>query len=733
MKSVSNDFKTLSKKVKQQDLKISINDGELTVGEVHMMPIHIFDKIPIRMLKARKKVFAKELVYSFEGELFKTIMQQIDIKVKNVSEIKDKKIDVKYGIFINNKFEYVNVGEYKIKDIEDDKNKEEITATGYDKMLNFMIPFKQSDLQLTYPCKMKELVSKMCETCKVEAYNLNFFNADLLIEEDFFTVQQLTYRDVLEKIAQATLTTIFIKENKLYFCKIDENIVQELDTSYLSDLSINEKFGPLNALVLGRGSVEDNIESTDIDSINIYGRNEIRFDENELLDNKRETVIDDMLEEIKRLEYYSFEAKNIGLMWLDPCDVLLLKDRENNEYKSILLSAKITITMGISGNIESNIPEVSTTKYKVTSKEEKKNLKVERLAKKHEGIIQDIIEEQGEYDSKLIEVTQNLEGIKEQVKSVMDFTREVNANGTLHLNNCATGRGYVTELSITDIKYLTPSENLVPSEYLVPFGDYFTLVVDKADRYSKTTEVFEAVINLEKSLKRLSDTVFDEININEKGEINLIRRIGKNAATGNLYQLAKETIEVLGTVALPTFEPDTYIYIKETPNVNLYSKYIIKSEFSDVYARKVELNTAIEQTNTTIMQEVNKKVNDEDFGTKIIQDFESVKIAWNNISEFIKFITENNKAILAILDDNNNKLSTFDSTGQHFYDNNKIIADMGIIDLANDETDPYMPGLFFILDTNQLSNGAMGWAYKTIQEDGTIKYTPYIWMRKKRR
>ena len=211
MKKVSNEFINLSKKVKTQDLNLTINDGELTVQEVHFMPVNIFNSIPISRLKARKEVIAKELKYSFEGQLFKTIMQQIEITVKNASEIKGKKVDFKYGILVNNKFEYVDMGEYYIKDVEDNKNKEELVVTGYDKMLNFMIPFKQNDLKLTYPCKMGQLVSRMGEVCGVEVYSTDFYNSDLIVDEDFFTIQELTYRDVLEKVAQATLTTIFIK------------------------------------------------------------------------------------------------------------------------------------------------------------------------------------------------------------------------------------------------------------------------------------------------------------------------------------------------------------------------------------------------------------------------------------------------------------------------------------------------------------------------------------------
>ena len=45
--SVSNEFKNITKKIKQQNIKLSICDGELTVKEIHMMPVHIFNALPV--------------------------------------------------------------------------------------------------------------------------------------------------------------------------------------------------------------------------------------------------------------------------------------------------------------------------------------------------------------------------------------------------------------------------------------------------------------------------------------------------------------------------------------------------------------------------------------------------------------------------------------------------------------------------------------------------------------
>lgn len=439
MINVTNDFKIRTKKIKQQNVKLTIIGEEKTVKEINFMPTKQFNLLPVWLLKKRKEVIAKQLIYSFEGNLFKTIMKQIEITVKNAIEIKDKNVRFQYGLYVNDKFEYVDLGTYYIKDLEDNKKKTEITVTGYDKMINFMKPFKQSELKITYPCKMNVLLQRMCEVCDTEMYSTDFFNSDLDIYEDFFTAQELTYRDVLEKIAGTTLTTIFIKNDKLYLCKLNNEIVETIDKTYITDLVVKEKFGPVNALVLGRGQVEDNIEAKDDVSISQNGRCEIRFDENEFVEFQREQVIDEMFEQIKGLEYYSFEASDLGVIWLEPCDFIKLIDSEENEYKSIYLSANVKITTGITSDTEANIPEETTTKYKVTSKEEKKTLKVERLAKKNEGLIQDLIEETTENSEKMSEVEQTVDLINQKVESKIDVTQTTSGISEITLENCMKG------------------------------------------------------------------------------------------------------------------------------------------------------------------------------------------------------------------------------------------------------------------------------------------------------
>lgn len=619
--SVSNKFKQITKQIKQQEAELSICAGGTILKEIQFLPVKVFNEIPLYKLKERKDVIAKELKYSFDGQLFKTIMKQIEITVKNANEIKEKDINFKYGLLVDDKYEYIDLGNFFIKDIEDSKKKDEITVTGYDRMIRFMKNFKQSELQLTYPCKMLKLVQRMCEVCGVELFSADFYNADLDVTEDFFTVQELTYRDVLEKIAQATLTTAFIEENKLNLYKVNDNAIEKIDKSYLTDLTIKENFGPVNALVLGRGDVEDNVEEKDQDNIKQNGRCEIRFDENEFIEFQREKVIEGMFEQVKGLEYYSFEASDVGIMWLNPCACIELGDREDNLYKSYYLKANITINTGITSDIEAEIPETTETEYKVTTKEEKKTLKVERLAKKNEGLIQDLIQETTEHEEKLTKHEQTMDSITDKVSNMADLTRSIEGIRTISLENCI--KGNLLELHIkgnnTVFESLKLSDNLYLSDDLYLKGDSLIVIKDQNGK-SKEYE-----LNIQDTLRQ-NGTVYDEYILKE-GKAQVIRRIN---ADGTIKD--KAVTESLGTVSIMLEEGNNTLTIKNY-NAEISAKWTIKSEYSEVFATNVKMDSEIKQTAQEIKLSVNKKLEDysttTEMNSEIKQTAQEIKLSVN--------------------------------------------------------------------------------------------------------
>lgn len=94
-----------------------------------------------------------------------------------------------------------------------------------------------------------------------------------------------------------------------------------------------------------------------------------------------------------------------------------------------------------------------------------------------------------------------------------------------------------------------------------------------------------------------------------------------------------------------------------------------------------------------MQSEVNKKVGNDELSTKIQQDYESIQIAWNKISEFIQFLN----AQLQIKDADKKLLMALDKEGQRFYHNGLFTGKIGSTQYKEDKN---QKGLAFNLDEN---------------------------------
>lgn len=88
-----------------------------------------------------------------------------------------------------------------------------------------------------------------------------------------------------------------------------------------------------------------------------------------------------------------------------------------------------------------------------------------------------------------------------------------------------------------------------------------------------------------------------------------------------MYVLDKEMIENLGTIKIPTFENDTYVYIKNQ-TLNYHCRYLTENEFTRTYAKRAE----VKLTTDNISHEVSKKVGNDEIISKINQSAEALRI-----------------------------------------------------------------------------------------------------------
>ena len=118
-------------------------------------------------------------------------------------------------------------------------------------------------------------------------------------------------------------------------------------------------------------------------------------------------------------------------------------------------------------------------------------------------------------------------------------------------------------------------------------------------------------------LNYISQDVCDEF-ILQDGKASIIRRVGIDSNMQK-YQLENEVIEDLGEFAITLKEGNPKIYLQCFDSAIYNASYMIKNEYTDIFATKVELSSSIEQTNKTITAEVNGKIDtlDKELNAKI--------------------------------------------------------------------------------------------------------------------
>ena len=617
MKQVSNNFKDFIRTYGRQfDHKLKINDIDISSDDIYY-------------LKPK-----------FNISLFKTVMKSLEIDYKyNIAS--NSKVNLKAGAKLNdNPYEYIEYGNYySIKDSTLNEDTNSYTNILYDKMVESMIDY---DLQINELITVREYLLKICNRLSWNTDNIpaQFINSTKIVNPMLHQGIGYTFRDVLDEIATITFSFFLFKNDSFYM--IYPSLSNEIiDESYLDEdnILINEKVF-FNSLVFSRAEDSDSIYRKNFESIEINGLHEYKISDNQLLStNDRDNFIDEMFNYLKTFEFYSFDIQSKGIFFLDPCDMFNFK-LSGKLYKVLLLNDEISFEDGAEEYLYTDAPEETVTDYKSADLTDKKINQAYILVDKQNQKITQLTNNVSEYGEKLAQVEQTVDEISQKVENIEEFSRETTGIDEILLENTAKGKNLILNLKIygnTDIwKYLVPSEDLVPSETLVPSGDGIVIVCDDRSRSNKSDNAKEFEIPVSEPLRNIGD-IYDELNI-INNKVTIIRRIGINES-GELYVLNVEQKEELNDVFLETFDENTYVYVKEYGNLKYYSKYIIDSDYVELFATQdnlqsavVDLNSSITQTAEEINLEVSKKVGNNEIISKINQSAEKVSIQANKIN-----------------------------------------------------------------------------------------------------
>lgn len=344
--------------------------------------------------------------------------------------------------------------------------------------------------------------------------------------------------------------------------------------------------------------------------------------------------IDNIYNALKDLEFYSFEGESIIDPALDTGDIVVI-DGKNVIYQGSMQFSGRWIA-SIESKIQCKAKEETTRR---TPSQKTINRRVESNINQIDGKITKLTEETTENSQKITQQEQDIDSLKNKVSNIQDLTRIIVNNRTVTLENCA--KGDLLSLRIkgnnTVFKYLYPSGDLYPADDLFPIGDSRISVTDKDNNET----VYELGIT---DVLRQNGEVYDEFVL-ENGQAKVIRRInddGSIKTTDELYFSddlymgdtlylkgnKEEEIEDLGELKIPLNEGTNTIKILNY-SAEITAKYVIKSDYVDVFATKVEMNSSIEQTAEKIESNV----------SKTYQTLEGAKTQYSNIKQTTDEIT----------------------------------------------------------------------------------------------
>lgn len=612
------------------------------------------------------------------GGIIKSVMKQLELELK-VSIPQNTILNLAIGIKVGNSFEYMNYGNFIIRDEPIyNADTQSYSYICYDKMLYSMVDYEP--MNIVYPITIRNYINTICTHLGLTFKNINdtFANYDKEIKNELYLDTEgksigYTFRDVLDELAQVTASTICINEETdeleiRYITETNDSIDEEFLKS--ENVKIKEKYGPVNVIVLSRA------EADNIYYPNVIPENpcEIKIINNQIMNwEDRDTYMPDIYEKLNGLEYYINDFSSIGILWYELCDMYTINIGEDS-YKCVLLNDEINVQQGLEELIYTNMPDESVTDYHKADTSDKKLKQTIFQVNKHEGQIQSIVSEIGDRSQKTTTITQDIDGIESAVQDIEDLTNIVSGIKTVSITD-AYPNNDIIELHIygnnSVFSYLYPRTNLYPSSTLYPHGD---------SKIKLTNSQGEQIVDLGIiEVLRQNAEVRDEAIIDYLGNISVIRRVNKDGTTKS-----NPTTTTLGQAhftlveGINTFEIVTYLAPIEV-------KYAMKSTLTDIFATRVEMNSSITQTAEAINSEVRKKVDETEFGTMIEQNSEYVKIAWNQISEFIQMMSINNNATFAILNEDGQLMMTLDKKGQHFYesDGTTMFGEMGVQKVDN--------------------------------------------------
>lgn len=395
-----------------------------------------------------------------------------------------------------------------------------------------------------------------------------------------------------------------------------EPIVDTIDENYIKNTraEFNEKYGPVNSIVLSRSGESDNVYLRDDESIAQNGLTEIKIVDNQIMnDNTRDRFLPGILERLDGLEYYPCDFESIGITYLELCDKYNVKVRDNI-YPCIMLSDEVEVSSGLNEIIYADPIKQGVTDYTKADKTDRRINQTNLIVDKQQQTIDAIIGTDSENFSSLTELKLDVDGVNSKVESNYNFIREQLDSGYITPEEEMQTDGII-ELKITGnvnsnnyLRLLISNNEQsyvdIPIKTLLTLGDLKDEVsIEKV--FNEELQDYEYHIFLNRKLDYIEGSVVEAHSYTNFLLAEDSQKITTEDGEDILLEDYYEDKQDLGVINLK-IDPGSHTFQIENYTLDYYIKYAILNEVVGGFATKAHIVSEINQSPEEVSISANK-------------------------------------------------------------------------------------------------------------------------------
>lgn len=260
-----------------------------------------------------------------------------------------------------------------------------------------------------------EIVQEICTKLNInlETTNFNWYNYSF--KQPNFS-SNITYREVISRIAEIGGNIAYMSRTGGLLIKGQMSTGYSIARKRYNKLSKEKQYGPINVVVLGKNSINDDI---------VYPNNlptekiEWKILDNPFVDLYREEMIENVANYIIGKSITPFTLNDfVDGFYLDLNDTIQVTDKNNNIFNATILNYESTSR--IKSNVSADVQNNNVTNYNLAGSNKKTTLDVKADVDHIKGQVDLVVKEQTEQSEKIAQLQIDNENITATTSSIQN-------------------------------------------------------------------------------------------------------------------------------------------------------------------------------------------------------------------------------------------------------------------------------------------------------------------------